>query len=273
MKTMKFGGDEPLAKCGKNSVTGLVFVWDIDKKVKPKKPNPKKYPGLGSGWLSGFKHNKTLKKLKARIKAAKEKWNKQEKDWKAARKKALKDVEKQARTNVRNIAKEYAKKKIDARSCTHPDCKKKEWDGDVDLDVKSDAFAVSDNEVEAWAYCEWTATPLCKKEGEEKKKEKDHGFYVPKKLDIPVAVAWLAVASESGLTPDDVTSEHTADNYVWLLDPKAEARHVATEPTTAIRQAAKRQAAKPRAGARSTKAVASKPRSTAGSRGKKEDDS
>ena len=273
MKKMKFGGDEPLAKCGKNSVTGLVFVWNIDKKVKPKKPDPKKYPGLGSNWLSGFKNNKTLKKLKARIKAAKEKWKRQEKDWKAARKQALKDVEDLAKTNVKKIAKEHAKEKIDAKSCTHPDCKKKEWDGDVDLDVKSDAFSVSDNEVKAWAYCIWTATPLCKKEGEAEKKEKDHGFYVPKKLDIPVEVAWQAVASESGLTPDDVTSAHTADNYVWVVDLKADARRVATEPTTAIRQAAKRQAAKPPAGARSTKAVVPKPRSTAGSRGKKEDDS
>ena len=174
MKKIKFGGDEPLAKCGKNSVTGLVIVWDVDKKVRPRKPDPKKYPGLGSGWLSGFKHNKTLKKLKARIKAAKEKWNKQERDWKAARKKALKDVEDQAKNDVRKIAKEHAKEKIAAKSCTHPECKKKEWDGDVDLNVKSDAFSVSDNKVKAWAVCIWTATPLCKKEGEAEKKEKEH---------------------------------------------------------------------------------------------------
>jgi|GEM_PF-5271041 len=41
MPELKFGGDEPLDKCGKNSVNGFVLVWDVKKKVRPKKPNPK----------------------------------------------------------------------------------------------------------------------------------------------------------------------------------------------------------------------------------------
>ncbi len=266
---IKFGGDEPLANCGKNIVTGLVIVWNVKKSVSPKKPDPKKYPGLGSSWLSGFKNNKTLKALKKKIKEAKEKWKKQEKDWKTAKKKALEDVEEQVKKTARRIAKEHAKEKIDAKKCTDPKCQQKEWDGDVSLKVKSNAFSVSDNEVKAWAYCKWTATPLCKAEDKEEKKEKDHGFYVPKKLDIPAEVAWQAVASESGLTPDDVTCEHTDDNYVWLLDSKAEARRVATEPITAIRRAAKRKAAKSTAGTKSRKSMVSKSQSTAGSRSKK----
>jgi len=60
MPELKFGGDEPLDKCGKNSVNGFVLVWDVKKKVRPKKPNPKKYPGLGSSWLSGFKNNNDM---------------------------------------------------------------------------------------------------------------------------------------------------------------------------------------------------------------------
>lgn len=242
---MKFGGDEPLAKCGTNTVTGLVFVWNVKKEFKQKRPNPKKYPGLGGGWLSGFKNNKQLKALKKKIEKAKDKWNKQEERWKKARKKALKETREKAREEARKIAKDHAKAKIDAKQCTDPKCKHKEWDGKIKVDLKSDALAVSDNQVKAWAMCHWIATPLCKKEGEAKKKEKDHGFYVPKKLDIPAEVAWQAVASETGLTPDDVISEHTDDYYVWFLDPKAEARRVATEPTTAIRRAAKRQTAKP----------------------------